>query len=590
MYYDVDENCKSILYSSNSSGIPQLYLISSEVGSKPRQITNGTDPVIFSYISPKGDKLIYPRDKDGDEMDQIFFFSVKSGDRKQLTDKPYRTLGLGWHPNGKEVSRIIVTKKGYVLESINVESGETFVLKEPSLLIDAIHYSHDGKWIACNAYPSFTNTQIYIINRNDPEDIIIYNIKDDSRESLPSWSPDDKMVAFRSEATGRGRIVIQEFQGEDQFILDINEDEEVISSSTLFLSNTPVWNPKSDTVYYIVNKHGRNTLHAHPLTGEKEPALLFPEGVVAMPKVSKDGRFIVAAHSSMTSPDGIYIHEFGSEMVVSLTPREFNIDLSLLNKPQSIWYKSFDARSIHSWYISAVDNTKPYPAVIRVHGGPWAQFSDGWLASVLSNCLSQNGIASFLPNFRGSTGYGSEFQNLDIGDPGGGDLEDIIYGADWLRTKSEIDKTKIGIMGASYGGFMTLIALTKKPDAFITGVSSVPVIDWGEMYSLSDHVFQQFIKNLIGGTPEQKKDLYLDRSPITHISNIKAPVMIMASKNDSRCPIEPIEKFIKKLKEKNHPHEFILEEKAGHISALFNWEESIPLFTKIVDFLKRNLT
>lgn len=588
MYYDVDENCKSVLYSSNSSGIPQLYLIPTDVGSKPRQITNGTDPVIFGYISPKGDKLIYLRDKDGNEIDQIFLLSVERGGIKQLTDTPYRTLGLGWHPNGKEFSRIIITQKGFILETINVESGETFVLKESIPLLEGIIYSHDGKWIASTADISATNEQIYIINRNNPEDTIVYSIKDNSRENLPSWSPNDKKLAFRSEATGQGRIFIQEFQGEDQFILDINEDEEV-SSYNFSYSNNPVWNSKSETVYYIVSKYGRQTLHAHPLVGEKEPALPFPEGVVAMPKISKDGRFIVATHSSMTSPEGIYIHEFGSETVVPLTPREFNIDLSLLNKPQSIWYKSFDARSIHSWYISAVDTPEPYPAVIRVHGGPWAQYSDAWGASVLSHCLSQSGIACFLPNFRGSTGYGSEFQNLDIGDLGGGDLEDIIYGADWLRTKSEIDKTKIAITGLSYGGFMTLLALTKKPDAFITGVSLVPITDWSEMYYLSDPAFQQFEKDLFGGTPEQKKDLYEDRSPITHISNIKAPVMIMAGKNDSRCPIEPIEKFIKKLKEKNHPHEFIIQENAGHISALFNWEESVPLFTKMVDFLKRNL-
>ena len=87
---------------------------------------------------------------------------------------------------------------------------------------------------------------------------------------------------------------------------------------------------------------------------------------------------------------------------------------------------------------------------------------------------------------------------MNIGDIGGGDLEDIIYGADWLRTKSEIDKTKIAIAGVSYGGYMTLMALTKKPDAFITGVSLVPITDWGEMYSLSDPAFQQFEKDLFG--------------------------------------------------------------------------------------------
>ena len=274
MYYDVDENCKTIIYSSNSTGIPQLYLIPTEVDSKPKQITNGTDPVILGYISPKGDKLIHPLDKDGNEMDQIFLLSVERGDTKQLTDNTYRTLGMGWHPNGKEVSRIIVTQKGCGIESINLESGEIFMLKEATPPLGEMSYSHDGKWIVCTAYTSFTNTQINVINRNNPEDIIIYNIKDDSREEIPSWSPDDKRLAFRSEATGRGRIVIQEFQGEDQFLLDINENEEV-SSAAVFFSNTPVWNSKSDTVYYIVNKYGRHALHAHPLDGEKEPALPF---------------------------------------------------------------------------------------------------------------------------------------------------------------------------------------------------------------------------------------------------------------------------------------------------------------------------
>ncbi|MFX0156197.1 MAG: alpha/beta hydrolase family protein [Candidatus Hodarchaeota archaeon] len=70
---------------------------------------------------------------------------------------------------------------------------------------------------------------------------------------------------------------------------------------------------------------------------------------------------------------------------------------------------------------------------------------------------------------------------------------------------------------------------------------------------------------------------------------MKAPVMIIAGKEDSRCPIEPIEKFIGKLKEKNHPHEFILEEKASHISSRVNRGESIPLFTKIIDYLKTKL-
>ena len=94
----------------------------------------------------------------------------------------------------------------------------------------------------------------------------------------------------------------------------------------------------------------------------------------------------------------------------------------------------------------------------------------------------------------------------------------------------------------------------------------------------------------MGGPPRGKyKDLYIDRSPITHISNIKAPVLIMAGKNDSRCPWPPIEKFLNKLKEMNHPHELAIEEKAGHSSALLNHSEIIPILTKMLEFIKKTL-
>jgi dipeptidyl aminopeptidase/acylaminoacyl peptidase len=142
-------------------------------------------------------------------------------------------------------------------------------------------------------------------------------------------------------------------------------------------------------------------------------------------------------------------------------------------------------------------------------------------------------------------------------------------------------------MGASYGGYMTLMALTKKPEVFAVGVSLVPVVDWMEMYQLSDVMFRAFMDTLLGGSPSEKEELYRNRSPITHIFNIKAPVMIMAGREDSKCPIQPIEKFVKKLKEMNHPHEFILEEKSGHASSFIKWEQSVSLITKIVNYLKK---
>jgi dipeptidyl aminopeptidase/acylaminoacyl peptidase len=582
MAFDFDRDGRFVLYSSNETGIPHLYVLSTKPGSKPRQITSGKDPVLGGILSPGGDKLVYPQDKDGNEIHHLFLLPVEGGEAKQITEKPYSTMGVDWHPNSKEVTRPFASMKSCGLETINLETGECFMLKEPTLPLMGVEYSHDGKWLACTMIKSFNNMQVLIVNRDDPADTIVYSIKDDSKDVSPVWSLDDKKLAFVSDANGRPQIVVQEFQGEERIFLGLEEDEEAAGQA--------VWGPEGDKVYYAVSKQSRITVHGHLIGGEKEPALPFPKGTVTPPKISKDGKIMVALHSSMISPDGIYLHKIGSKSAAPLTPRNYKVDLTQLVQPQSIWYKSFDGRKIHGWYLPAASGTAPHPAVIHAHGGPWGQVFDSWFEGVFLHALSQNGFAAFAPNFRGSTGYGAEFQKMDIGDPGGGDLEDVVYGAEWLRKQSGVDSSKIAIIGASYGGYTTLIALTKKPEAFAAGVSLVPVADWLEMYQLSDPVYRAFMDTLFEGPPSKKEKLYRDRSPAAHVSNIKAPVMIMAGKQDYRCPIQPIEKFVNKLKEMNHPHEFLLEEKAGHISALLKWEESIPLFTSIINYFKKVLT
>jgi len=448
-----------------------IYSVPVNLSQEPKQINSGKDPVMIARIARDGDNLIYFQDEDGNEIFQLYLLPTDGGTPRQLTDTDQRTLAIDWHPNGKEIVRSYVSRTAPGIEIMDIDTGEVLPLKEPSPLAMDLHYSPDGKWLALTNMKSLINTEILIINRDDPSDIVVYNTSNKSEQSIPSWSSDGKSIAYLSNEKGWRQVVLQEFQGEEQIFLDLEEDEEVPENETV------IWSPNSDIVYYLISKHGRTTMHSHPISDSRGPALPFPKGTLASIKIRKDGKFISVLHSSMVSPYGVYLYEIGSRNVSPLTPREFNFELSILKNPLSVWYESFDSRKIHAWYMPAVNAKEPYPATIYSHGGPWGQTSDSWLHGLFLHLSSLNGFGTLGPNFRGSLGYGVEFQYLDIGDLGGGDLEDIIHGAKWLKNQPEIDSTKIGIFGRSYGGYMTLIALTKKPEIFAAGVSMVPVVD-----------------------------------------------------------------------------------------------------------------
>jgi dipeptidyl aminopeptidase/acylaminoacyl peptidase len=559
---DLSPDGKTLLYSSNASGAAHLYISQTKHGSRPKQITHGNDPVRFGFLSPSGNQVLYLQDKDGNELHHLFLTSKNGTKTKRITKSPCRTWSACWDPRGKEIARSYTTQKSCGIEIFNVKTGENSVLIEQEAPLFDVAYSHDGKWIACTEYGGGKdpkNMQVTILKRNDPKDVIHYKFKDGSKEVLPSWSPDSKKLAFLSDVKGKNQVVIQDFKGTDRQFLPLKEGEEAVDFQR------PCWNAKSDAVYYAVSKHSRTCLYKHQLNKERA-ALPFPDGTILFFKVSKDGKTVVALHSSLSSPHCIYLNKIGSKTIEPLTSRKYKANPAKLAKPKSVWYESSDGLKIHAWYLPAGHGQVPQPAVVWPHGGPTFQTYDVWDPSLQS--ISQSGFAVLAPNFRGSTGYGAEFRNMNLSDLGGGDLEDVVAGAKWLAKQREIDKSKIAVLGGSYGGYMTLIALTKKPEVFAAGVAYVPIgTDWVESYELSDATFRKFDEECFGGPPEKRRELYRDRSAINFVSKIKAPVLITAGRNDPRCPIQPIDRFVKKLEEMKHPHKFIVEEKEGHGSA-----------------------
>jgi dipeptidyl aminopeptidase/acylaminoacyl peptidase len=175
--------------------------------------------------------------------------------------------------------------------------------------------------------------------------------------------------------------------------------------------------------------------------------------------------------------------------------------------------------------------------------------------------LVSRGFAVLEPNFRGSTGYGTEFQWLNRNDWGGGDLCDVVAAANWLEAQGISDR--VGITGTSYGGYMTMSAITKYPDRWLAAASVCGIVNLVTMYSGARPDMQQFqVRNL--GTPEENPDLYYDRSPINFVDRIKTPVLILQGERDARVPLSEAEQMRDRLELAGKPHELVVYEHEGH--------------------------
>ncbi|TRM83530.1 S9 family peptidase, partial [Sulfolobus sp. F3] len=235
---------------------------------------------------------------------------------------------------------------------------------------------------------------------------------------------------------------------------------------------------------------------------------------------------------------------------------------------------------VPTWIIKSNRGRVPGIGIVYVHGGPWSDVDDSW--NLLISPLLLFGYHVIAPNFRGSTGYGSKFNLMDIGDPGGGDLRDVVKARDYAVEKGIVKR--IGIMGYSYGGYMTLLAVGKELDKWDFGIAGASVADWVEMYELSDATFRSFIEILFNG---KNLELMKERSPITYVKNVKVPLCIIHSQNDSRTPLSPVMRYVQELHKSGKSFELHVVPNMGH--AIYNVDNAIDILLPAIIFLKRQM-
>ena len=301
-----------------------------------------------------------------------------------------------------------------------------------------------------------------------------------------------------------------------------------------------------------------------------------------------DGSRLLYYHNGPNAPNDVWVYSLGTAKSHQVTQSLVaGVRSEYLVEPYLVHYPSKDGK----WTISAFVYM-PYnlprqaisPAIVYVHGGPTAQTVNSF--NRIIQYLANQGYIVIAPNYRGSTGYGREFQNANLFDMGGGDLQDVLAAAEWIKQTGYVDPKKLILMGGSYGGYMTMMGVTKAPDVWAAGVPIVPFVNWTTEIQNEDPVLQQSDLATMGD-PETNKALYADRSPINFIDQVKAPLLLLTGGNDPRCPKSEAQQVVDAIKKRGSVAEYKVYENEGHGFARV--ENQIDAYKRVADFLKAHV-
>jgi dipeptidyl aminopeptidase/acylaminoacyl peptidase len=573
---DLSKNGRFTLFLSNVSGSYQLWSVDMQKGST-NQVSHGDQRVTFAETSPDSKNVVFSRDFGGAERHQLFLAPITGQVQEEQISKleDVRVFDFAWAPSGKGIALTGSTLEANFLWLLDIESRSCQMLYKNKDWIFSPYWSKDSKNVVASAKttdkPRSAELLFLDISSKKAD---VYTPKIGSENTSPKWNPKKDQILFKTNALGSYDLAIYDITSKSLTYVGVSN----LGGDFPFFD----WTNDGKALWFVAAKNGRTKLYMQKI-GDKPIELPIPNGRISNIELDQTDSFFIFSWSSLSQPPMLSKLNLKTKKLTTVYAHKYDKSIPL-GKAEFVKYKSFDELEIPAFMLFAKGSKKPRPCIVWPHGGPWWEVADEWNAAIQALCIG--GFHVFCPNFRGSTGYGSEFERMNIKDPGGGDLQDVVFGVKYLLKSGFVEDEKIAIAGASYGGFMAFLAMTKVPELWKAGAAIVGVTDWKEMYELSDAAFRSFIEELLG-KPEENPELFRDRSAINFVHQIKSPILIWHRANDSRCPLKPIERFVKRLKELNKPHEFHVVADEGHGPQKI--ENLVKQYKHVVAFLLKHL-
>ncbi len=337
------------------------------------------------------------------------------------------------------------------------------------------------------------------------------------------------------------------------------------------------WFPDRSALLLHVDSAGRADLHRLDLADERLSRLDTPAGTVSAATARPDGS-VEYQWSSGAAPPAI---RSTTGAVVLRAPGA----AAPASVPVHDAWVDGPAGPVHTLVSKPAHAQAPLPTVVLVHGGPQWHEHDAFAADVAA--WVDHGFAVVRPNYRGSTGYGTQWRDAIEGRPGLTELEDLAAVRDWAVRTGLADPDRVVLAGGSWGGYLTLLGVGARPELWSLGIAAVPVADYVAAYEDEMEALQAFDRALFGGSPQEVPDRYAESSPISYVEQVRVPLLVLAGANDPRCPIRQIDRYLARLAELGRAHE-VYRYDAGHGALVV--DERVRQMAAELDFARRHLS
>jgi dipeptidyl aminopeptidase/acylaminoacyl peptidase len=576
--------------------LANIWMVDTAAG-EPRRFTTGPKRDTKPRWSPDSTRLAFLSEREGHAKAQLYIMPAAGGEPTRLTNLPNGVMHQVWSPDGAHLA--LVARVGGWQEPANEEerqkskpvrvitalkykaNGEGFIYDrrphlfvvsadggEPRQLTDGDFADADPAWSPDGTHLAFTSARHEERDYDNAADVWIIPVHGGEPRRLtdtagpvssPIFSPDGRTIAYRghrypNEAGRNMRVFTVPVAGGVPTCLTLALDRTCVP---FFGNVAPLWSADGQWITFAVEDQGDIPIYRVRAEGTTAPErIVTGERQVIGLSASHDGAVVAFAAMDPVSPAEVFLcHADGTgEKPLTDLNRAWKAEVTR-SRPERFHYVR-DGHQLDGWVMRpfGFKTGQRYPALLNIHGGPHTQYGHNFFDEF--QVYAGAGYAVIYTNPRGSQGYGEEFTRAVIGDWGGGDFADVMAGLDEaLRRFDCIDPERVGVMGGSYGGFLTswTVGHTAR---FKAACSERAVNNTHTLFGTSD-IGHSFSEAQSGYLPWENMQWYIDHSPLTYAKDIATPLLIIHSESDLRCPMEQAEQLFVALKKQRKDAVFV---------------------------------